>query len=76
VTHGASSADQITVSTLTRNLFTDNPVTGSSMTANATGFAPTRSSARYHRFRIETSSGQEFEDLQGVMVDLVPEGQR
>jgi len=75
VTNNASAAN-ITVASLTRNLFTATLTTGSSTAANSTGFAPMRSSARYHRFRISTADGTPFDDIQGVMVDAAPEGIR
>lgn len=75
VTNGASS-DNITIATLTRDRFTDSLSTGSTVVANATGFAPVRSNARYHRFRLAVSAGAEFKDLQGVFVEVTPDGVR
>lgn len=71
-----TSVSTIAVSTLTRNTFTDAVNTGSSMAINSTGFAPTRSSARYHRFRVQVSAGAGYSDIQGVMVDASREGMR
>lgn len=75
ITHGASASD-VGVTTLTRNLVTEDPATATLAIANATGFVQARSSARYHRFRITLTAGSGFSDIQGVMVDAAPEGVR
>lgn len=64
----------VTLATISRNNFTETASVGTAVAPNSTGFAPMRNSARYHRIRINTMGN--FDDIQGVMVDATPEGQR
>jgi len=75
VTQGAT-LNEVTVATITRENVMFSNTTNSSVAVNSTGFAPMRSSARYHRFRITISAGSAFSDIQGVLVDAAPDGTR
>ncbi len=62
------------VAPVVRDLLTGTASAAAAAQPNSTGFVPLRSSARYHRFRIQTSG--EFDHIHGVMVNAVREGKR
>lgn len=55
-----------TMTPITRNRIQDAPMIGSPVAVNATGFAPLRSDARYHRGRVTIPSGAIWNTAQGV----------
>lgn len=71
---GFSASAQISM--ITRNVLTESITVGSAVVPNATGFVPVRSSARYFRIRLATTSLTTFAHLQGVEVTASEEGKR
>lgn len=76
VISGASGSPGVAVSIGRRDLFTQDSTFGAAVSPNSTGFAPLRSSARYHRIRLTTTNNGSFTHLQGVEVEAAPEGVR
>ena len=65
----------VTVQIGARDLLSDSVSYGAAASVNASGFAPVRSNARYHRVRVNTIG--DFNDAQGVeIVDASREGIR
>lgn len=65
----------VTIQMGARNLLSESASYGAAASVNASGFAPVRSNARYHRVRVNTSG--DFNDAQGVeIVDASREGIR
>jgi hypothetical protein len=71
---GLSSQAQITI--LARNALTESASASIAQTPNATGFAPVRSTARYHRFRITTTNNVNFDNLYNVEISYTNDGDR
>lgn len=71
---GNSASVQVAV--LSRNVLTESYSTGAAMSPTSAGFAEVRNTARYHRFQMTTTSGTEFDNLQGFMLEPVDGGAR
>lgn len=53
------------------------PVTfGSASSINAQGYAPLRSSGRFHKMRVSIPAGEAWEHARGGVIDAVPDGMR
>lgn len=76
VISGVSNSPGVAVSIGRRDLFTQDSTFGAAVSPNTTGFAPLRTSARYHRIRITTTNNGSFTHLQGAEIDAAPEGVR
>jgi hypothetical protein len=71
---GLSAQAQITI--LSRNALTESASAGIAQTPNATGYAPIRSTARYHRFRTTTTNNVNFDNLYNVEIVYHVDGDR
>lgn len=66
----------VELSILARNVLTTSASTSAAVSPTSAGFCQVRSTARYHRFRLATTSATDFETLQGVDVTFIPDGVR
>lgn len=66
----------VQVAVVSRNTLIESASTGGAMSPTSAGFAEVRNTARYHRFELTTTSGTEFDNLQGVMLTPVDAGAR
>ena len=73
---GNTNSPGAQVAVARRDLFTQSSTFGTAVSPNTTGFAPVRSSGRYHRIRVTTTNNGSFTHLQGVDIDAAPEGVR
>ena len=67
-------AGESTITPITRNRLTDNPVVGQASPINDIGQADIRSHARYHRYRLDTS--QFYEHAAGCELEPTVKGKR
>jgi hypothetical protein len=58
----------VTLAVATRNVLTENPSYGVAQSPNSTGFVSVRATGRFHRFKMTTADGSNFEHLMGVDV--------
>ncbi|HEX7766352.1 MAG TPA: hypothetical protein VF443_06525, partial [Nitrospira sp.] len=61
---------------LSRNSLLNSASASPASSPTSAGFCQVRSTARYHRFRLETTSATEFETLQGINVTMQQDGVR
>ena len=74
VLHGVGASVKATI--LARNVLTQSASATVAASPTSAGFVQVRSSARYHRFRLETTSATSFETLQGVDIKIQADGLR
>jgi hypothetical protein len=74
VLDGVSASIQTTI--LARNVLTRSASSTAAISPTSAGFCQVRSTARYHRFRLETTSATSFETLQGIDVKVQEDGLR
>lgn len=66
----------MTLAVAGRNTLTQSANFETAVSPNSTGYAEVRSTARFHRFRLTTTSNTDFDHLQGVDVMAQPDGVR
>ena len=64
------------VAVISRNLLTNSVSAATAVAPVSAGFAQVRSSGRFHRIRLTTDAGSTYTNLQGVDVEVKPEGGR
>lgn len=69
-------AASLQTSIISRNVLTNTASTTAAVSPTSAGFCQVRSTARYHRFRVQTTSATSFETLQGVDVKVQEDGVR
>jgi hypothetical protein len=69
-------AANVQASVIARNLLTDSASSTIATSPVSAGFVQVRSSARYHRFRVQTLTATAFENLQGLDVTIQADGLR
>lgn len=74
VTEGLVISASIAIGTRIKN--TESPTYAVAIAPGSAGFASVRSTARFHRFRMETETGSTFDHLQGLDITAIADGVR
>lgn len=62
------NSSSVTLAVATRNVLNESAIYSIAQTPNSTGFVSVRATGRFHRFKLVTADGKDFEHLMGVDV--------